>query len=246
MGLLAISLAALVGCGDDGGGAAGTGGTGGTGGGGGTNMSLVSITFLDGPSGPPVEGVEVCEVGGDYCVMSDSAGYVGLLLPIGEEVAFTAVKEGFIPYLGGGVPPERGLDFGEFGMARLERLSYQHDLVGSPWPMEDTGDIVIININGADLPGTTLELSPSTGIGFYYNEDHDWDTDLTETTSASYYGLFGGWTQVSPGEVEVTWGGTAAGRCTIIKGWPSEKPNTMRIPVMAGFLSQQDLLCTPP
>jgi hypothetical protein len=123
-------------------------------------------------------------------------------------------------------------------MSTTQRLADMHAIMMSPYPMEGTGDISIISIEGA-LPGATLEIAGSTAKRFYHDEDGNWDPELTATTSFS---AWGGFTEVSPGEVEITWGGTAEG-CGVFKGWPSDKENTMRLPVMAGFLTQGDLTC---
>ncbi|MGD8606841.1 MAG: hypothetical protein PVH21_06080, partial [Myxococcales bacterium] len=230
----------LVGCGDS----EGTGGSGGEAGTGGTNLTAVTVQANHWEVGGyvgPLEDVELCQVGTDYCVMSDSEGWATLQLPAGEEVAFTVEKEGFIKYLSAGVIPEAPLQF-QFGMATNERGALVHELVMSPYPPEGTGDIVISCFGGVSLPGATLELVGATGKGFYYDEEGYWDPDLTETTSRPGSGSLGGFTEVAPGVVEVTWGGTAEG-VPIFKGWPSEKENTMRVPVMAGYMSLEDLLC---
>jgi hypothetical protein len=249
---LALTLMLVVGCSEGGGeggngGAAGNGGSSGTGGGGGVDTVPLSVLITgfggDGFLGP-LEGVEICEFGTNNCVQTDDGGNATIDLPINEEVVFTTVKDGYASYLHAGVVPAVPLNV-RFGMSDHTRMSYLHDLVMSPYPMEGTGEVLIIN---ADLdqspgpfPGATLELTGSTGKGFYYNEDGDWDPDLTATTSYPL-GPWGGFTEVTPGEVEVTWGGTAED-CILFKGWPSEKENTMRLPVMEGFITFADVTC---
>jgi hypothetical protein len=235
----------LMGCsetsGDGGsGGSAGTGGTGGAN----TTPVTVNITGWDpvGGSLAPLEDVDFCHVGTDYCVTSDSEGMVTLLLPTGEEVAFTMVKEGYLKYMSAVVVPEEPMQR-HIGIATEERGAYLHDLLMSPYPMEGTGDILIAHVGGGAFPGATLELVGATGKGYYYNEEGDWDSDLTATTSYPFP-AWGGFTEVSPGEVEITWGGTAED-CILSRGWLSDTENTMRLPVMAGFVSLQDVICTP-
>ncbi len=137
--------------------------------------------------------------------MSDSDGWATLQLPAGEEVAFTIEKEGYIKYLSAGVVPEVPLQF-QFGMATDERGAYIHELVGAPYPLQGTGDVLISNFGGT-FPGATLELVGATGTRFYYDANGDWDPDLAASTS--FDGALGGFAEVTRGVVEVTWGGTS-------------------------------------
>jgi hypothetical protein len=250
----ALNLALMAGCGDNngGGGSGGTAGTGGSAGSGGSGGSGGTVTFsfeITGFSGQvgylgPLEGVEVCQLDTNNCVITGADGKGTVDLPIGEEVAYTTVKEGYASYLHAGVVPPVPLQV-KFGMADDTRMSYLHDLVMSPYPMEGTGEVIFfeVDLDGppGPFPGATLELIGSTGKAYYYNEDGDWDPDLTATTSNSLV-PWGGFTEVTPGEVEVTWGGTAED-CILFKGWPSDKENTMRIPVMEGFTTVAEVTC---
>ena len=158
----ALGIALMAGCSDENGeggdgGTAGTGGSSGTGGGGGVDTVALSVQ-ISGFSGAgllgPLEGVEICEFGTNNCVQTDDDGNATIDLPINEEVMFTTVKEGYASYLHAGLVPAEVLLNVSFGMSDHTRMSYLHDLVMSPYPMEGTGEVLIIkaNFDGSTSP----------------------------------------------------------------------------------------------
>jgi hypothetical protein len=158
----ALGIALMAGCSDENGeggdgGTAGTGGSSGTGGGGGVDTVALSVQ-ISGFSGAgllgPLEGVEICEFGTNNCVQTDDDGNATIDLPINEEVMFTTVKEGYASYLHAGLLPAEVLLNVSFGMSDHTRMSYLHDLVMSPYPMEGTVEVLIIkaNFDGSTSP----------------------------------------------------------------------------------------------
>jgi hypothetical protein len=236
----------LVGCGDDdgGGGSGGAGGTGGTGGVDTVSASTV-ITGFDAVLGTtePLEGVEICETDTDNCVMTDAEGAATLQLPRNQETSVTIEKEGYQRELLAALLSEDTPVFTN-GLGTVERLELQHGLVGSPYPMEGTGDIIASWAELGSFPGATLDVSDAPAVGFYFDEDGNWDADLTETSN---YALTpkGGFTEVTPGEAQVEFGGTAEG-CVPLTGWPGDVDNSVRVPVRAGYLSEFFLSCDVP
>ena len=236
MCLLALGL---MGCSET----AGDGGSGGDGGTGGVNIAAVSvaITGYDPAQGGflgPLEGVEICVVETDDCVLTDADGSATSEVPVGQELSVTLEKEGFMPYLIPFVVPEAPPPF-TLGMGSLERFEFLYGLVMSPYPPEGTGSIVIVV--EPPLAGRTFDLGDATSKAFYYDEQGNWDADLTETTSWGW----GGFTEVGPGEVQVEFGGTAEG-CVGTTGWPGNVENSIRMPIRAGYNNQISVSCSGP
>jgi hypothetical protein len=48
----------------------------------------------------------------------------------------------------------------------------------------------------------------------------------------------------SPGEYEITLGGTAS-NCVVVSGWPGSDDDSIRLPVRAGFFMQAFVACDP-
>jgi len=246
----AVGVMPLVGCGDNngGGGSGGSAGTGGTGGTGGVEMTSVSfvVTGFDPVGGltGPLEDVEICETDTDNCVMTDVDGAAALQVPLNQETSVTMEKDGFQSELLAALLTEEPPLFTN-GLGTVARYESLHGLVESPYPMEGTGDIIATWLDLGAFPGATLDLTePATGKRFYYDEEGNWDADLTETTSYPL-GPKGGFTEVSPGVVQVAFGGTAEG-CVPLVGWPGGVDNSVRVPVRAGYASEFVLSCDAP
>ena len=58
--------------------------------------------------------------------------------------------------------------------------------------------------------GATFDLGDATGQVFYYDDQGNWDADLTATTTYGG-GPWGGFTEVSPSVVQVEIGGRGGG-----------------------------------
>ncbi|MGB5695718.1 MAG: hypothetical protein WBM46_08710 [Polyangiales bacterium] len=185
-----------------------------------------------------MEGVKVCLVDSDVCVLTDAVGSATSQAPVGQELSATFEKEGYASYVVPVVIPADPAVL-TFGMATVERWEALHDLVMSPFPLEGTGDIVVVSTPG--FAGATLDLGDATGKVYYYNEEGNWDADLPATTS---YG-WGGFTEVSPGEVQVDFGGTAEG-CIPTVGWPGDVENSVRMPIRAGYITDVFVSCNVP
>jgi hypothetical protein len=190
-----------------------------------------------------LEGVEICETETDNCVLTDAEGAATLQVPTGEETSITMSKEGFAQYLLPVVASEAPVPI-PFGMATEQRIEDMHALVMSPYPMEGTGDIAIVAEAG--FAGMTLDLGDATGKVFYHDEEGNWDAGLTASTT--YTGTpRGGFTEVSPGVVQVELGGTAQ-NCVrrSVSGWPGDVANSARMPIRAGYQSQVQVTCDVP
>lgn len=177
----------------------------------------------------PVEGVRVCQMDTSNCVFTDESGRATLMLPVGEETGFTKDKEGWGSWLIATVisaNQEPRLTI----MPTAQHLADMHRGVMSPYPMRGTGTVSA----STGQVGATFELVAATGKPWYFDENYEWSSDLAATTSVG----IGGFTEVTPGEVQVRVGG-AAERCVLraSDSWPSDQPNSMRLPVREGYVT---------
>ena len=182
----------------------------------------------------PLEGVKVCQLDTPNCVVTDAKGQATLMLPIGVETGFTKDKEGYGSWLIATVLSADGESRGTL-MPSAQHLADMHNGVMSPYPMRGTGTVSV----GA-RQGATFELVAATGNPWYFSEEYEWSSDLPATTSLG----IGGFTEVTPGEVEVKAGGTA-NRCIpfLSDGWPGDEPNSIRLPVREGYVTHGIFNC---
>ena len=179
--------------------------------------------------GPPLEGVELCESDTTTCATTDADGRAEIEVTANAEITYTLTKEGYLPYL---VPV---LPTGP---------------MSSTWPMlseqlgEDFADIMMISFPWVGglvavaafplAPGATFDLVGET-VPAYYTDDDGVAVPVPMLTATSSDGR-GGFVEVSPGEHEVEFGGTASD-CKRSFGWPSTEANRIRLPVEAGYIT---------
>jgi hypothetical protein len=233
-------LVALVGCGEE----SGTGGTGGTGGV--STVPKIMVIFeywgVLGLLGT-LEGVKICATDTDDCVWTNDAGRATVQIPIDREFSFTLEKEGYGKELNLGFQPPQDSYFFPFQALEEEQFfSLLHEQVGSPYPMEGTGTLQVIPLDGlysivatgcVGVAGRTFELSNAEGKRYYVDEEGNWDANLTATSCWGW----GGFTEVPPGEVQIEIGGNAK-NCQVVYGWPGTVQNSVRMPVRAGFFTE--------
>jgi len=205
----------------------------------------VEITITAWPGAAvPLDGVELCETATANCVPTDADGKATLRLPVGE-TSFTKEKKGFGSYL---VP----LDVPVGGLAHVSSMGSDavlkplYEAVMSPYPHPDTGRVSI----GIDLAGVTIDLFDATAgklaAKTYYVEEGPtgqptWRLDLAATTPEGG----GGFLEVSPGEYQVQFGGTADECVPGPTGWPGlYLLNSVRFPVRAGHITQVTVSCS--
>ncbi|MBW2375703.1 MAG: hypothetical protein JRF55_06850 [Deltaproteobacteria bacterium] len=240
MCVLALGVMPMLGCsettGDGGvGGSAGTGGTGGSAGSGGTaTLTLLAMEFDEEEKRVPLLGVRVCETGTTNCAVTDASGPAILQLPADQETSYTQEKEGYGAELRADIIPAI---VGSTVIPIMRPDAWLEDMyerVTSPYPMEATGTIFIQVAGGSSIdgsiPGATLDLIGTTGKAFYLDEDGNWSTDPTATTSSGG----GGFVEVTPGEYQIQIGG-AAENCRLIRAWPGDSENRIRLPVREGY-----------
>ncbi|MDH3654564.1 MAG: hypothetical protein OEN21_09870 [Myxococcales bacterium] len=252
-----LGVLPILGCsettGDGGaGGDAGAGGSAGSGGAGGDSLTyVIRFTGLE-PDGSVVgvEGVELCEADTDNCALSNVLGTATLVLPADQEILLTAEKEGYGKWLTADVSDEDA----EASTTRRIYTDAQLEAVASqlntayPW----TDGIVGLVKNPSETEGLTFAPAGSTagavGESFYYDSaTEEYRADLVAGTAVEtnwYLPLgAGGFTEVTPGEQQFEFGGTA-GNCVASWAWPGDTANTIRVPVREGYRTYGSMICT--
>lgn len=181
----------------------------------------------------PLPGVTLCESGTTNCVVSDAMGLAQLRLPVGQEISYTAEKDGYGSQLRPAVVSGTEQTVSLF-MRTDALLTTQYGRVSSTYPEVDTGTVFVavwaLGVGG--LENATLDLIDGVEKGFYTDAEGRWSPTLIATTSAGT----GGFVEVAPGEVEVRIGGAVSG-CIAHWGWPSDSANAIRLPVREGFMT---------
>ena len=239
----------LMGCGQDLGPVGGSGGSGGSGGaGGGKERTQLTVYLVDwDPTAPgtgnvgPLPGVKVCEFNTTNCEVTDDTGFAFLQMPTEQEVMVTVEKDGYGSLLGSEVVSADGSAFTSFAPKTDVRLGEQYERVMSPYPMAEGTGAIALTINGlveVNEPGATFELIGNGGKAYYRDANKDWSLDLTATSTDGV----GGFVEVTPGEYQIRVGGTAE-NCVVWRGWLSDLPNTVRVPVREGLTSVLRMNC---
>ena len=190
----------------------------------------------------PLEGVEICETDTGNCKLTDANGQAALELPLDEEVSYTFEKNGYGSYILADLVRSDGEQRG-MGMRTDEHLKMQFERVDSPYPMKPGTGRILLQVSEREFAGVTFELVNATGKPYYYDEERNWDPNLTATTPRGW----GGFVEVSPGDrfrFHVIYGGTAQ-RCVPYVGWPGEA-NSVWFPVREGYTTTVDMICPPP
>jgi hypothetical protein len=218
------------------GGAAGMGGEGGAAGMGGAPVALrLFMSSFEPPlEAGPVEGLRICELETDNCVLTDAGGYATLEGSAGETaLSMDGAGLGAYIYMHILRDDEVPLALGNATEARFEEM---FGLVMSPYPMEGAGAIWV-----SGLPeGAMLTLVNGTGKPFYAEHDvkQSWNPNLSEATPRGG----GGFVEVAPGDYQVAITGTSK-TCVPARGWPGDSENTARMPVREGYLSSTRMKC---
>ena len=239
------------------------GGSAGSAGSTGTGKQAISGTIsefapgaLDAAAPNALEGVRACvyEHSDVACATTDAMGHYELAgVPSGVETAVTFEKQGYLSVL---VPGKFSADTRvNFNMPSDAIAMSFLQIVGATYPLGDTGVVLATAQTGVKAPagadaglateildGVSVSVSPKSGAGpFYANEGSIPDTKLMMTTKNRAFGA--GFTNLTPGEVEVTFSHPSLDCSQIIFGWPSTKPHTARVPVIAGSLTNVVMRC---
>jgi len=203
-------------------------------------FTVLTYYLQSGFDQPRVEGVEICQTDTPKCMLTDERGEATLQLPFDQEISCTLEKEGYAPGLYMNVIPATGLD-SLFGLAPDQSATEFFEDLMSPYPMRDTGTILIF-VN-PPRAGVTFDLVDATGPAFYMDEEWNARLDLAATTTPAGWG---GFIEVGPGRVRhINFGGLGED-CAVGWGWPDDDKNSFRMPVREGYTSIASVLCPPP
>lgn len=207
----------------------------------------------------PSQGVEICEADTDNCETTDGFGRATIQVPPNREVAFTLTKEGYGSLL---VPDVSDETYGPYGlgdgspaswrMHRDEELEAVAQQLGTPYPWE--GGIVGLRVaDPLGFPGVTFTAVGSTSDvvseSYYFDsaaEEYSLELEATTRIMSGWTlpVLEGGFTEVSPGEQQFEFGGTANDCPRLSWAWPVPgQPRQIRVPVRAGYLSYGSMVC---
>jgi hypothetical protein len=185
----------------------------------------------------PLEGVRICEVGTTNCTTSNEAGRATLELPRCQEVAWTLEKEGYTTSAAGDVTDDTFEPAtAPWAMTPDELWEGWAKGLGISYPLTGTHLRVL-----PQRAGVTFEMIGEAATPSYADEAGTPTFALSATTTRGD----GGFAELAPGEVEVVFGGTATD-CVAARGWPSDKPNAIRVPIIDGVLTFASMSCGAP
>lgn len=229
------------------GGAGGNGGTAGNGGAGGRGtVTLLTTTYRVLPDGAtlPFEGVQVCQLDTDYCVVSDALGRVALELPANIETGYTAEKDGYGSFLTTFTTDDRFPGSSGEPMYTLEQLEAIAEPLGVPWTSG-----AIVTVTTPPIVGMTASLVGGTGTPFYLNAVGEYTSELDASPVSEWwphpFGMVG-FAGLGDGEQVVEFGGAASSCGPSRWGWPSDAPNRVRVLVRTGYISAAGVNCDGP
>jgi hypothetical protein len=192
--------------------------------------------------GPPIAGVEVCQLASNNCALSDENGNYELPLLMNREVALSHLKDGFGPVL---VARFSGMEdlVGNVVMATDAVLGEFASELDTPYPLVDTGALMVTTYRGpsADgnrIAGVSYALLGSNGRSYYLDDSGVPQTSLTQTQTPGA----GGFVELAPVTVTLQLSGAAV-NCTSEESWPAAASNAFRLPIRAGFITQSTINC---
>jgi len=178
----------------------------------------------------------VCQTDTDNCVKTNALGRATLSLPGQSEISYTIEKEGYDRVLKPDVTDVDFLDDVKVALWPDELAKDWYEMAGSRYPLTNTGDVNIGILPTA--PYATVDLVDASGERYYAEQWGSPNPELEATTMTGNAGFVG----IAPGEFQIELGGWAQ-VCTPLLSWPGDKPNRIRFPVRAGYLTEMNVLC---
>jgi hypothetical protein len=193
----------------------------------------------------PISGAEVCarDDADSACTHSDADGAFALDVPSRTELTVTVAAPGYVPRALGVTTAAR--DWPTFGLslAREEQVKKRYAKLD---PTPDTGFLTAMAMaprgDKPTVEGVTVAVADPTAKGPLYLRT-DGEPEPTRTaTSARAVALFA---RLTPGTAEITFGPDTLACTPGFGGWPSDKPNAARVPIVAGHETRVAMHCAP-
>jgi hypothetical protein len=174
-------------------------------------------------------------------VKSDGSGAFTLPLPVRKEVAITVAAPEFGSRLLPLATGEVGYIDWKLNMSSDQTLRARYAALDATPAVPDPNSpppsvgALFVAANGppgstTGLDGVTISIAPVSGVGPLYFEPNGKPDILRKATSTFSYALF---SNLTPGVVEVMLGPEALVCSPSYGGWPSDKRNTLRVPIVA-------------
>jgi hypothetical protein len=196
----------------------------------------------------PVEGAKVCLHGSqgtpDVCVAADGSGAFSLVVPAHGESIVTVSAEGFAPRLYAITTIGKSLTNWSMTLETAAFAASRYAKLALPGPDATSGAILATAQapagNAHGLEGVAISIDPPSKLGTIYFGP-DGSPDMTRTVTSTFSsGLLPG---VAPAVVELTMGPADVSCVPGFGGWPSRRPGSVRVPVVAGFETRVSMKC---
>ncbi|TFH26338.1 MAG: hypothetical protein E4H00_10760, partial [Myxococcales bacterium] len=138
-------------------------------------LNLTVNDFMPGETAAPVPNAEVCVLDTEDCTTTDADGLAVVALPSNAETGVSITANGFNPTV-----LTQTTDANFFPDQTTTLLSETiattlAALLDIDYPLGGTGVVALTTTfplpEAGGIPGTTLELTDGTGIGYYITED---------------------------------------------------------------------------
>jgi hypothetical protein len=184
--------------------------------------------------GSAFEGVELCETDTTTCATTDADGAATIMVSANQEISYTVSKDGYGPWFIADVTDET-LRTTFWPMLSDAMLADDAESLGIPYPYTGGGFALQVV---PSMAGVTFDPLDETGVQYYVNEAGINTLGLTATTSEGRGAVL----ELSPGEYQVEFGGTAT-KCTPGIAWPGDAANRIKVPVRVGHISYGSVNC---
>jgi hypothetical protein len=184
--------------------------------------------------GSAFEGVELCETDTTTCATTDADGAATIMVSANQEISYTVSKDGYGPWFIADVTDET-LRTTFWPMLSDAMLADDAESLGIPYPYTGGGFALQVV---PSMAGVTFDPLDETGVQYYVNEAGINTLGLTATTSEGRGAVL----ELSPGEYQVEFGGTAT-NCTPGIAWPGDAANRIKVPVRVGHISYGSVNC---
>jgi hypothetical protein len=198
-------------------------------------------------AGAPIAQAMVCLHGSEApqaCVTADAGGAYSLSVPAHGELALTAAASGFQTRLSPLTTVGRDVKDWIIGLPNESTMTTRYGATGGTYPDSATGFVMVTaeapRGSQTGIVGVVMSIEPSSGRGpVYFADNSDPDPRLTATSTFSS-ALFA---NVQPGIVELTFGPDSITCVPDGTGWPSNRANSIRLPIVAGLETRVSMRC---